>query len=69
MGAGGVTEAITCLKAMETSIVPPNLNLDDPEFPLPFVSNSAMNYDVRYTMSNAFGFGGQNSTLIFERSL
>ena len=67
MGAGGVIEAIVCLKAMETSLLPPNLNLDDPEFNLSFIRHGAMSREVRFAMSNAFGFGGQNSTLIFGR--
>ncbi len=67
MGAGGVTETITCLKAIETGIIPPTINLSevDPECAgIDFVANTAKKADIKYAMSNAFGFGGQNSSII-----
>ncbi len=67
MGAGGITETITCLKAIETGIIPPTINLSevDPECAgIDFVANTAKKSDIKYAMSNAFGFGGQNSCII-----
>ena len=50
-------------------IVPPTINLDeqDPEAPLDFVAHEARKRDVRHAMSNSFGFGGTNATLILSR--
>jgi 3-oxoacyl-[acyl-carrier-protein] synthase II len=66
MGAGGVTEVITCIKALETGVIPPTINLDTPddECDLDYVANVARKVDVDVAMSNSFGFGGQNSTII-----
>ncbi|MBQ1453529.1 MAG: beta-ketoacyl-[Ruminococcus sp.] len=67
MGAGGVTETITCLKAVETGIIPPTINLNevDPECAgIDFVPNTAKKADIKFAMSNAFGFGGQNSSIL-----
>lgn len=67
MGAGGVTETITCIKAIETGIIPPTINLTevDPECAgIDFVANTAKKAEINYAMSNAFGFGGQNSSII-----
>lgn len=66
MGAGGITEVITCVKALETGIVAPTINLDDkdPECDLNYVSELTHVEGLRYAMSNAFGFGGQNSSII-----
>lgn len=67
MGAGGITEVITCIKAIETGIIPPTINLNevDPECAgIDFVPNTAKKADIKYAMSNAFGFGGQNSSII-----
>lgn len=67
MGAGGITEVISCVKAIETGILPPTINLNevDPECAgIDFVANTAKKADISYAMSNAFGFGGQNSSVI-----
>lgn len=67
MGAGGITETITCLKAVETGIIPPTINLNevDPECAgIDFVPNTAKKADIKFAMSNAFGFGGQNSSIL-----
>ena len=67
MGAGGITETIACVKAIETGILPPTINLNevDPECAgIDFVANTAKKADIKYAMSNAFGFGGQNSSII-----
>lgn len=66
MGAGGVTEVITCIKALETGVIPPTINLETPdeECDLDYVPNVARKVDIDVAMSNSFGFGGQNSTII-----
>ena len=67
MGAGGITETIACIKAIETGTLPPTINLheDDPECEgIDFVPNTAKKAKIDHAMSNAFGFGGQNSSII-----
>lgn len=66
MGAGGVTEVISCIKALETGLVAPTLNLEnkDPDCDLNYVSELTKIDGLKYAMSNAFGFGGQNSSVI-----
>ena len=68
MGAGGITEVITCIKAIETGIIPATLNLEekDPECDLNYVSVNTEK-EINYAMSNACGFGGQNSIIIVGR--
>ena len=65
MGAGGITEVITCIKSIETGLIAATLNLDnpDPECDLNYVSKVTFK-KLDYAMSNAFGFGGQNSSII-----
>ncbi|MBP3703429.1 MAG: beta-ketoacyl-[acyl-carrier-protein] synthase family protein, partial [Lachnospiraceae bacterium] len=70
MGAGGITEAITCIQAIRTGIVPPTLHLDnvDPACEgLNLVPKEAQKKNVKVAMSNSFGFGGQNSSVLFKR--
>jgi 3-oxoacyl-[acyl-carrier-protein] synthase II len=69
LGAAGAIEAIATILAMRTGCVPPTINLTDPDpaaegLDLP---NGAAQRDVRVGMSNSFGFGGQNTTLLFRR--
>ena len=67
MGAGGITETIACIKTIETGIIPPTINLNevDPECSgVDLVANTAKKAEINYAMSNAFGFGGQNSSVI-----
>lgn len=66
MGAGGVTEMITCIKTIQTGMIPPTLNLTTPDeaCDLDYIPNKAQNRAVNYAMTNAFGFGGQNSSLV-----
>lgn len=70
MGAGGITEAIACIKALQEGLLPPTLNLTekDPACDLDFVPNAARRKNIQIAMSNAFGFGGQNSSLLFQKS-
>lgn len=69
MGAAGAVEAIFCLKALLDSKIPPTINLQnvDPECTLDYVANHACNLSFNYALSNSFGFGGTNGTLIFSR--
>lgn len=67
-GAGGLEAGIT-LMAMQKSIVPPTINLDnvDPDCRLNYVPHKPVQHEVRYALSNSFGFGGTNGSLIFKR--
>ena len=68
LGAAGAVESGVCLKAMETSVIPPTINLvdQDPECPLDFVPLKARERKLKRAMSNSFGFGGTNACLIFK---
>ncbi len=69
LGAAGSTEAIFTILSLRDGILPPTLNYEepDPECDLDYVPNVARKQDVRIGMSNAFGFGGTNATLIFKK--
>ena len=69
LGAAGGVEAIFAIKAMETGIIPPTINLDnpDPACDLNYVPNKAVERKTDYVLSNSFGFGGVNGSLIFAR--
>lgn len=69
MGAGGITETIACIKAINDGIVPPTINYEtpDPECDLNYVTNKAVKRDIKAAMSNALGFGGQNSTIVVRK--
>ncbi|HUF07075.1 MAG TPA: beta-ketoacyl-ACP synthase II [Candidatus Binatia bacterium] len=69
MGAGGGIEAIASIRAIQTGIMPPTINLEhpDPDCDLDYVPNEAREADVEVAMSNSFGFGGHNATLVFRR--
>ena len=69
LGAAGSTEAIFTLLAIRDGIIPPTINYDvpDPECDLDYVPNVARRQPLTVAMSNAFGFGGTNATLIFRK--
>jgi len=69
LGATGGLEAILCLKAMETGVLPPTINLDNPDAgcDLDYVPHRARKREIRTAMSNTFGFGGVNAVLIFRK--
>jgi 3-oxoacyl-[acyl-carrier-protein] synthase II len=68
MGAAGAVEAIACVKTLETGVVHPTMNYEtpDPECDLDYVPNQARTTNPRTALSNSFGFGGHNATLIFR---
>jgi 3-oxoacyl-[acyl-carrier-protein] synthase II len=68
LGAAGAVEAAMCLKAIETGVVPPTINLDDqdPECVLDFIPHRARERSVRHAVSNSFGFGGTNASLVLS---
>jgi 3-oxoacyl-[acyl-carrier-protein] synthase II len=71
LGAAGAVEAIACIFAITDSKIPPTINhfTDDPQIDnrLDFTFNVAKEREVRYALSNTFGFGGHNATVIFKK--
>jgi 3-oxoacyl-[acyl-carrier-protein] synthase II len=69
MGAAGATEAIACVKSLESGWVHPTINYEypDPECDLDYVPNEARRLEPRVALSNSFGFGGHNGCLVFRR--
>lgn len=69
LGASGGVEAVICALAMRRGELPPTINLDhpDPECDLDYIPNVARSVRIRFAMSNSFGFGGHNASLIFGR--
>ena len=69
-GAGGV-EAVISAMAIHTDMMPPTINYENPaeELDLDYVPNTARKATVNYAMSNSFGFGGTNATLLFKKHL
>jgi 3-oxoacyl-[acyl-carrier-protein] synthase II len=69
LGASGALEAMICVKVLQENILPPTINYEtpDPDCDLDYVPNEARAAAPRHVMSNSFGFGGHNATLIFSR--
>ena len=69
LGAAGAIEAIVCLKVLQTGIVPPTINLKepDPKCDLNYVPNNAVTADIDLCLSNSLGFGGHNACLAFRK--
>jgi 3-oxoacyl-[acyl-carrier-protein] synthase II len=69
LGAAGAVSAAVCVLAIRDGWVPPTINLEhpDPECDLDYVPNQARQVQVRTTMANAFGFGGQNASVVIRR--
>jgi 3-oxoacyl-[acyl-carrier-protein] synthase II len=69
LGASGGIECIASILALNNDIVPPTTNYEDPdpECPLNYTPNQAVNKTLNYVMSNSFGFGGHNASLVFKK--
>jgi 3-oxoacyl-[acyl-carrier-protein] synthase II len=69
LGAAGALEATFCIMAMNKGIIPPTINYEtpDPECDLDYVQNNARPASLEYVMSNSFGFGGHNASLVFHK--
>ncbi len=69
LGAAGAIEAIAAIMACRENMVPPTINYEfpDPQCDLDYTPNKAIQHPVRYALSNTFGFGGHNATLLFQK--
>ena len=70
LGATGAAESIVCIKALQNGMIPPTINLDnqDPEVAnLNYVPHKAVKADINYALTNSFGFGGHNASLLFKK--
>lgn len=69
LGATGAVEMAICVKALETQVVPPTINLEkpDPECDLDYVPHTAREMKVRAVVNNSFGFGGHNASLVAKK--
>lgn len=69
LGAAGAVEAIAATLAIKNSVIPPTINLDEPspECDLNYCPNTPVEKEVRYAISNTFGFGGHNASILFKK--
>lgn len=69
LGAAGAVESIYTVMALHEGIIPPTINLEnqDPECDLDYVPNKAVKHNAIYGLSNSFGFGGTNASLLFKK--
>jgi 3-oxoacyl-[acyl-carrier-protein] synthase II len=69
LGASGAVEALVCVKVLQEHILPPTINYQtpDPDCDLDYVPNAARAVPVRHVISNSFGFGGHNASIILSR--
>jgi 3-oxoacyl-[acyl-carrier-protein] synthase II len=69
IGASGALEALVTVKTLATGVITPTINLDhpDPECDLDYVPHTARRADVRIALTNSFGFGGANASLVLQR--
>ena len=69
LGASGSLEALACIASIRDQVLHPTINLDtpDPDCDLDYIPNVARETEVNVTLSNSFGFGGQNACLVIER--
>ena len=74
VGAAGAIEAVACVKALETGIIPPTINHEEGDederidYKVNYTFNVAQKRNIRYALSNNFGFGGLNACLIFKKA-
>jgi 3-oxoacyl-[acyl-carrier-protein] synthase II len=70
LGAAGAIESMATIQSIRTGLVPPTINLDDPDeegLGLDLAAKALESRDIRVALNNSFGFGGQNATLVFRR--
>ncbi|ADD02540.1 beta-ketoacyl-ACP synthase II [Thermoanaerobacter sp. CM-CNRG TB177] len=69
LGAAGAVEAVATVLTIKNGIIPPTINYEtpDPECDLNYVPNEAIEKEVNYAISNSFGFGGHNGTILFKK--
>ena len=69
LGATGALEAVLSVRALEEGVLPPTMNLDNPEdeCDLDYIPNQARRAAIRSVLSNSFGFGGHNACLVFTQ--
>ncbi len=69
LGAAGAIEAVACSLVVKNGVVPPTINLEipDTECDLNYVPNNAVQKDIRFALSNSFGFGGHNASILIKR--
>jgi 3-oxoacyl-[acyl-carrier-protein] synthase II len=69
LGGAGAVEAVFSLLSIRDNVVPPTINLDNPEreTPIDLVPNKPRQRQVDVALSNSFGFGGTNASLVFQR--
>jgi 3-oxoacyl-[acyl-carrier-protein] synthase II len=67
LGAAGGAETIATILTLREGVVPPTINLDNPEFDLDFVPNRSVKKEINVAINNSFGFGGHNASLIITR--
>lgn len=69
LGAGAAVEAVACVQSIRESVVPPTINYTtpDPDCDLDYTPNVKISHPIHHAMSNAFGFGGHNSSVIFKK--
>ncbi len=68
LGAAGSVEAVICVKAIQEGVAPPTTNLEDPDpqCDLDYIPEGARELDIEVALSNSFGFGGHNASLVFR---
>ncbi|NQY44206.1 MAG: beta-ketoacyl-ACP synthase II, partial [Legionellales bacterium] len=68
LGAAGAIECVFSILAMRDNVAPPTINLDNPAdgCDINLIAHTAQEHNINYTMSNSFGFGGTNGSLIFK---
>lgn len=69
LGGAGAIEAVVLVKALQNDVIPPTINLDEPDegFDLDYVPNVKKEKEVNYAMSNSFGFGGHNAVILMKK--
>ena len=67
LGAAGGAETIATILTVKTGVIPPTINLDNPEFDLDLVPHKSVESEVNTAINNSFGFGGHNASLVITK--